>query len=98
MLVKGIMTAEDARCGDGVHHRVEPGGRSMDYGPATLEALPEIVAAVNGRIPIIVDSGFRRGSNVLKALAIGQRGDVRPGHTLGARRVRVPACRNCSTT
>jgi 4-hydroxymandelate oxidase len=75
MLVKGIMTAEDARmC---VEHGVNGiivsnhGGRSMDYGPATMEALPEIVAAVNGRIPIIVDSGFRRGTDVLKALAIG---------------------------
>jgi 4-hydroxymandelate oxidase len=75
MLVKGIMTAEDARmC---VEHGVNGiivsnhGGRSMDYGPATLEALPEIVAAVNGRIPVIVDSGMRRGTDVLKALAIG---------------------------
>lgn len=75
MLVKGIVTAEDARmC---VEHGVNGiivsnhGGRSMDYGPATLEALPEIVAAVNGRIPVIVDSGFRRGSDVLKALALG---------------------------
>ena len=75
MLVKGIMTAEDARmCVDrGVNGIIvsNHGGRSMDYGPATLEALPEIVAAVNGRIPIIVDSGFRRGSDVLKALALG---------------------------
>jgi isopentenyl diphosphate isomerase/L-lactate dehydrogenase-like FMN-dependent dehydrogenase len=43
----------------------------MDYGPSTLEALPEIVAAVNGKIPVMVDSGFRRGSDVLKALALG---------------------------
>ena len=75
MLVKGIMTAEDAKmCVErGVNGIIvsNHGGRSMDYGPATLEALPEIVAAVNGRIPIIVDSGFRRGSDVLKALAIG---------------------------
>ena len=75
MLVKGIMTAEDAKmCVDhGVNGIIvsNHGGRSMDYGPATLEALPEIVAAVNGRIPIIVDSGFRRGSDVLKALAVG---------------------------
>jgi 4-hydroxymandelate oxidase len=75
MLVKGIMTAEDARmCVErGVNGIIvsNHGGRSMDYGPATLEALPEIVAAVNGRIPVIVDSGFRRGSDVLKALAVG---------------------------
>ena len=47
------------------------GGRSMDYGPSTLEVLPEIVAAVNGKIPVMIDSGFRRGSDVLKALALG---------------------------
>jgi isopentenyl diphosphate isomerase/L-lactate dehydrogenase-like FMN-dependent dehydrogenase len=75
MLLKGIMTAEDAKlC---VEHGINGiivsnhGGRSMDYGPSTLEVLPEIVAAVNGRIPVIVDSGFRRGSDVLKALALG---------------------------
>ena len=47
------------------------GGRSMDYGPSTLEVLPEIVAAVNGRIPIIFDSGIRRGGDIFKALALG---------------------------
>src|SRR4030095_833989 len=75
MLVKGVLTAEDARLCvergiDGIivsNH----GGRSMDYGPSTLEVLPEIVDAVTGRIPIIVDSGFRRGSDVFKALALG---------------------------
>jgi len=75
VLLKGILTAEDAKLA--VEHGVNGiivsnhGGRSMDYGPATLEALPEIVAAVDGRIPIIVDSGFRRGADVLKALALG---------------------------
>ena len=75
VILKGIVTAEDARLCvergfDGIvvsNH----GGRSMDYGPSTLEVLPEIVAAVNGRIPIMIDSGFRRGSDVLKALALG---------------------------
>jgi isopentenyl diphosphate isomerase/L-lactate dehydrogenase-like FMN-dependent dehydrogenase len=75
MLVKGIVTAEDAKlCVErGMQGIIvsNHGGRSMDYGPSTLEALPEIVAAVNGRIPVIVDSGFRRGSDVLKALALG---------------------------
>jgi isopentenyl diphosphate isomerase/L-lactate dehydrogenase-like FMN-dependent dehydrogenase len=47
------------------------GGRSMDYGPSTLEVLPEIVDAVQGRIPVLIDSGFRRGTDVLKALALG---------------------------
>ena len=75
MLVKGILTAEDAelcvqRGMDGIivsNH----GGRSLDYGPSTLEVLPEIVAAVRGRIPVITDSGYRRGSDIFKALALG---------------------------
>jgi isopentenyl diphosphate isomerase/L-lactate dehydrogenase-like FMN-dependent dehydrogenase len=75
LLVKGILTAEDAALcvehgADGIivsNH----GGRSMDYGPSTLEVLPEIVAAVNRRIPVLTDSGYRRGSDILKALALG---------------------------
>jgi isopentenyl diphosphate isomerase/L-lactate dehydrogenase-like FMN-dependent dehydrogenase len=70
-----ILTAEDAaECArQGVDAIIvsNHGGRSMDYGPSTLEVLPEIVDAVNGRIPVIVDSGFRRGSDVFKALALG---------------------------
>jgi 4-hydroxymandelate oxidase len=75
MLIKGIITAEDAElC---VAHGMDGiivsnhGGRSMDYGPSTLEVLPEIVAAVKGRVPIITDSGYRRGADILKALALG---------------------------
>jgi 4-hydroxymandelate oxidase len=75
LLVKGIVTAEDAAlC---VEHGVDGiivsnhGGRSMDYGPSTLEVLPEIVAVVNRRIPVLIDSGFRRGADILKALALG---------------------------
>ena len=75
IVIKGIVTHEDARlCAehgfDGIvvsNH----GGRSMDYGPSTLEVLPEIVQAVNGRMAVMIDSGFRRGSDVLKALALG---------------------------
>lgn len=75
VIIKGIVTAEDA--GECVRQGVDAiivsnhGGRSMDYGASTLEVLPEIVGAVNGRIPVIVDSGFRRGSDVFKALALG---------------------------
>ena len=47
------------------------GGRAIDYGPSTLEVLEEVVEAVNGRVPVLIDSGFRRGSDVLKALALG---------------------------
>ena len=75
IVIKGIVTAEDARlCVERGFNGIvvsNHGGRSMDYGPSTLEALPEIVAAVNGKIPVMVDSGFRRGSDVLKALALG---------------------------
>ena len=75
LLAKGILTAEDAlRCVeqglDGIvvsNH----GGRALDYAPSTLEVLPEIVDAVGGRIPVLVDGGFRRGSDILKALALG---------------------------
>ena len=59
LLVKGIVTAEDATlCVEqGVDAIIvsNHGGRSMDYGPSTLEVLPEIVAAVRGRIPVITD-------------------------------------------
>ena len=75
LLVKGILTADDALlC---LEHGVDGvvvsnhGGRSMDYGPSTLEVLPEIVAAVRGRVPVITDSGYRRGTDILKALALG---------------------------
>jgi isopentenyl diphosphate isomerase/L-lactate dehydrogenase-like FMN-dependent dehydrogenase len=75
ILGKGILTAEDAKeCvahgWDGIivsNH----GGRSNDYTPSTLEVLTEIVDAVQGRVPVLIDSGFRRGSDVLKALALG---------------------------
>jgi 4-hydroxymandelate oxidase len=75
MLAKGILTPEDARicidhgC-DGVYVS-NHGGRSLDYAPSTLEVLPAIVDAVGGRVPVIFDSGVRRGSDVLKALALG---------------------------
>ncbi|MBM3735384.1 MAG: alpha-hydroxy-acid oxidizing protein [Acidobacteria bacterium] len=75
VIIKGIMTGEDAALAvkhgaDGVvvsNH----GGRYLDYAAATIEMLPEVVKAVNGRIPVLVDSGFRRGTDILKALAIG---------------------------
>jgi 4-hydroxymandelate oxidase len=75
LLLKGILTAEDAKlC---LEHGVDGiivsnhGGRSMDYTPSSIEALPEVVDAVQGRIPVLIDSGFRRGADVLKALALG---------------------------
>jgi isopentenyl diphosphate isomerase/L-lactate dehydrogenase-like FMN-dependent dehydrogenase len=75
LVVKGILTPEDARlC---VDHGVDGivvsnhGGRAEDSGLAAIEVLPEIAAAVGGRIPILIDSGFRRGTDVFKALALG---------------------------
>ena len=75
LIVKGIQHAQDAvmaaDCGaDGVvisNH----GGRVLDSTMAPILALPEILEAVNGRATVIVDSGFRRGSDIVKALAIG---------------------------
>src|SRR5712671_1275994 len=75
ILAKGILAWEDAVLAadaglDGIivsNH----GARSEDSGRATIDALPEIVEAVKGRIPILVDSGFRRGSDVVKALCMG---------------------------
>ena len=48
------------------------GGRGEDNGRSTIDALPEIIAAVNGRMTVIIDSGFRRGTDVVKALAQGR--------------------------
>ncbi|MES1260715.1 MAG: alpha-hydroxy acid oxidase [Acidobacteriota bacterium] len=75
MIAKGIVTPEDAKLClehgvDGVYVS-NHGGRSLDYGPSTLEVLPEIVDAVAGRVPVLFDSGVRRGSDILKALALG---------------------------
>ena len=75
LLVKGVLSVDDARraadagC-DGIvlsNH----GGRQLDYCVAPLEVLGEIAAAVGNRLTIVIDSGFRRGSDVAKALALG---------------------------
>jgi len=75
VLAKGILTPEDALLCldhglDGIYVS-NHGGRSLDYGPSTLEVLPEIVDAVRGRVPVLFDSGIRRGADILKALALG---------------------------
>jgi len=75
LLAKGVVTAEDAKSClehglDGIYVS-NHGGRAMDYEPATLEVLPEIVQAVGGKVPILFDSGIRRGTDILKALALG---------------------------
>ncbi|HEY8766143.1 MAG TPA: alpha-hydroxy acid oxidase [Dehalococcoidia bacterium] len=75
VIVKGILTPEDAVLA--VEHGAAAivvsnhGGRQLDSSPATAVVLPEIVDAVGGRLEVIVDGGVRRGTDVLKALALG---------------------------
>jgi 4-hydroxymandelate oxidase len=75
IVVKGILIGEDAaRCVDfGASGIIvsSHGARQLDHVGSTLEALPECVRAVNGRIPVMIDGGFRRGTDILKALALG---------------------------
>ncbi len=77
VLVKGILTAEDAVLA--VEHGVagiivsNHGGRQLDTALASIDALPEIVEAVTGRCEVYIDGGIRRGTDILKALALGAR-------------------------
>jgi isopentenyl diphosphate isomerase/L-lactate dehydrogenase-like FMN-dependent dehydrogenase len=77
LLVKGLMTGEDARlaCESGARGVVvsNHGGRQLDGVLPTAEALPEVVEAVDGRAEVLVDGGIRRGADVVKALALGAR-------------------------
>jgi glycolate oxidase len=76
-ILKGVATAEDAALA--VEHGVNAiyvsnhGGRQLDHGRATIEILPEIVAAVGGKAEIVLDGGILRGTDVLKAIALGAR-------------------------
>jgi isopentenyl diphosphate isomerase/L-lactate dehydrogenase-like FMN-dependent dehydrogenase len=75
IVLKGITTAEDATLA--ADHGVDAivvsnhGGRVDDSGRATIDALAEIVGALHGRLPVLVDSGFRRGTDIVKSLALG---------------------------
>ncbi len=75
LIVKGILHPQDAMlaadCGADAVVVSNHGGRNLDSSMAPIEALPEVVDAVGKRITVIVDSGFRRGSDVIKALALG---------------------------
>jgi isopentenyl diphosphate isomerase/L-lactate dehydrogenase-like FMN-dependent dehydrogenase len=77
LLVKGVVTAEDARlaCEHGAAGIVvsNHGGRQLDGACATLDALPEVVEAAEGRVEVLMDGGIRRGTDVLKAIALGAR-------------------------
>jgi L-lactate dehydrogenase (cytochrome) len=78
LVIKGVMIGEDARRAvdegaDGIivsNH----GGRQLDSVYPTLRALPEVVAAVNGRAEVLLDSGIRRGSDIVKAICLGAKG------------------------
>lgn len=77
ILLKGILAPEDAALA--VEHGVagiivsNHGARNLDTTPATIEALPGVVEAVDGRLPVLLDGGVRRGTDVIKALALGAR-------------------------
>lgn len=75
LLVKGIETAEDTKlC---MQHGIDGvvvsnhGGRAEESGRGTIDCLPEVVEAAAGRIPVLIDGGFRRGTDIFKALALG---------------------------
>jgi isopentenyl diphosphate isomerase/L-lactate dehydrogenase-like FMN-dependent dehydrogenase len=76
-VLKGIMSPEDAALA--VQHGVDAvwvsnhGGRQLDHGEGTLDVLPEIIDVVGDAAEVVVDSGIRRGTDVIKALALGAR-------------------------
>jgi isopentenyl diphosphate isomerase/L-lactate dehydrogenase-like FMN-dependent dehydrogenase len=75
LAIKGIATAEDAKLA--VEHGVDyvyvsnHGGRQLDHGRGSMDVLPEVVAAVEGRAKVMVDGGFARGTDIVKAMAAG---------------------------
>jgi len=75
LIIKGIATAQDAKLA--VEHGVEwvyisnHGGRQLDHGRGSMDVLPEVVDAVAGRAKVLIDGGFYRGSDVVKAIALG---------------------------
>ena len=77
MLLKGILATDDARravdCGMAGIVVSNHGGRQLDGAPASIDVLRDIVSVVDGRLEVLLDSGVRRGTDVLRALALGAR-------------------------
>jgi 4-hydroxymandelate oxidase len=77
IVLKGILAPEDAKLAlaNGIDAIIvsNHGGRAEDGSGSTIEALPQIIEAANGQLPVLIDSGFRRGTDIVKALAIGAR-------------------------
>jgi L-lactate dehydrogenase (cytochrome) len=77
IVVKGVLTGDDARRsmdeGAAAISVSNHGGRQLDCVPASLRALPEVVAAVEGKIEVLMDGGIRRGTDIAKAIAMGAR-------------------------
>ena len=75
LMIKGVALAEDAeRCVDSgvdVVYVSNHGGRQLDHTRACIDVLPEVVSAVDGRVPVVVDGGFMRGADVVKGLCLG---------------------------
>src|SRR5208283_5387252 len=77
IVVKGVLTGDDARRavdeGAAAISVSNHGGRQLDCVPAALRALPEVVAAINGQVEVLMDGGIRRGSDIVKAICLGAR-------------------------
>jgi len=77
IMVKGVLTGDDARRavdeGAAAISVSNHGGRQLDGVPAALRALPEVVAAVNGQVDVLMDGGVRRGTDIIKAICLGAR-------------------------
>jgi len=75
IIIKGIQTAEDAKLaldnGIASIYITNHGGRALDHARGAMDILPEVVEVVKGKVPIIIDGGFYRGTDVLKAIAMG---------------------------
>jgi glycolate oxidase len=75
LIIKGVNVADDARrcveMGVDVVYVSNHGGRQLDHTRACIDALPEVVQAVGGRVPVWVDGGFMRGADIVKAMCLG---------------------------